>query len=113
LQVSNGGVGIDKSLYVGLLADVNTANIRSTTAATSTTTGAITVAGGMGVQGSIYSIDGNVNEDNLLYSPKVTVSTSSPITANVGDFWINVNTLAEYQYIVDDGNRFWIQIAQL
>jgi len=113
LQVINGGAGISKSLYVGLKIDTSTANIRSSLASTSTTTGAVTIAGGVGVRGSIYSKDGNPDENNLLYSPRVTVSTSTPAAPHIGDFWINVNTLAEYQYIIDGTSTFWIQIAQL
>jgi hypothetical protein len=108
-----GGVGINKDLYIGLQINSNTANFRATTASTSTTTGAVTVAGGVGVQGSVYSNDGNSYENNLLYSPKVTVSATLPAYPKVGDFWINTNNLVEYQYIIDDGNKFWIQIAQL
>jgi hypothetical protein len=108
-----GGVGINKGIYVGLKLDANNANFRSTTPSTSTTTGAVTVAGGVGVQGSVYSKDGNSYENNLLYSPKVTVSTTLPEYPRIGDFWINTTNLVEYQYIIDDGNKFWIQIAQL
>jgi hypothetical protein len=108
-----GGVGINKTLYVGSTLDANSANFRSTASSTSTTTGAVTVAGGMGVRGSVYSKDGNSYENNLLYSPKVTVSTTIPEYPRIGDFWINTTNLVEYQYIMDDGNKFWIQIAQL
>jgi len=110
-----GGVGVGKNVYVGSRLDTNTINARSTAAATSTTNGAVTVAGGMGVQGSIYSQDGNPDENKLLYSPRVTVSTSTPsaLVSHIGDFWINSKTLAEYQYIKDGTSTFWIQIAQL
>jgi hypothetical protein len=108
-----GGVGIAKSAYMGLKTDTDTLNVRSTAAANSTTNGAVTIAGGVGVQGSVYSQDGNPNVNNLLYSPKVTVSSTAPVNPNIADFWINTNNLVEYQYIIDGTSTFWIQIAQL
>jgi hypothetical protein len=108
-----GGAGIAKSAYIGLKTDTNTLNVRSTDTANSTTNGAVTIAGGVGVQGSIYSKDGNPYENNLLYSPKVTVGPTVPTNPHVADFWINTTNLVEYQYIVDGTSTFWIQIAQL
>jgi hypothetical protein len=108
-----GGVGVVKNIYAGTSVDTNTLNVRSTAAANSTTNGAVTISGGVGVQGSIYSQDGNPNENNLLYSPKVTVSDTVPLNPHIADFWINTNNLAEYQYIIDGTSTFWIQIAQL
>jgi len=67
----------------------------------------------MGVQGSIYCKNGNARQNYLLYSPNVTVSNTVPLNPNIGDFWINVTNLIEYQYIVDGTSTFWIQIAQL
>ena len=113
LQIINGGASIKKNLYVGLGVDANTLNIRSSATSISTTTGAVTVVGGMGVQGSIYSKNGNARQNYLLYSPNVTVSNTVPLNPNIGDFWINVTNLIEYQYIVDGTSTFWIQIAQL
>ena len=89
--------------------------VTSSTASTSTTTGALTVAGGVGVQGSVYSQDGNSQENYLLYSPKVSVSSTVPTTATnrVGDIWIDLNSLSYYQWINDNGNKFWLQITIL
>jgi hypothetical protein len=101
-------VNITNNLYVSDMVFV-----LSTTTAVSTVTGALQVAGGVGVQGSIYSNDGNPLQNNLLYTPKVTVSTTNPPNPKIGDFWINTSNYAEYQWINDNGNTFWIQIAQL
>ena len=89
--------------------------VTSSTSSTSTTTGALTVAGGVGVQGSIYSQDGNAQENYLVYSPKVSVSSTVPTTATnkVGDIWIDLNSLSYYQWINDGGNKFWLQITIL
>jgi hypothetical protein len=108
-----GGIGVIKNVYIGTDVNANTANIRSTASSTSTTTGAVTISGGVGVQGSVYSKDGNPYQNNLLYSPKVTVSGTIPLNPNIADFWINTNNLVEYQYIIDGTSTFWIQIAQL
>ena len=112
-------------------------NATSGTVSTSTTTGDIIVKGGVGIGGDvniggvltvagdpgdihgvrhIYTADGGASEDNLLYTPRVLVGTSTVVTSitpRVGDFWIDVTTNAEYQYIDDGGHRFWLQIAQI
>jgi hypothetical protein len=91
-----------------------TATVTGAIAATSTSTGALTVPnGGISTHGSIYSQDGNPEENYLLYTPRVSINATAPPGARVGDFWINLNTLAEYQYINDNGNKIWVQIAQL
>jgi hypothetical protein len=120
-----GGVGIGKDVYIGgnltvaknatvsALLSAFTATITSTQASTSTTNGALTVAGGVGVQGSIYSADGNPELNNLVYPPTVTISDNPPATPKPGQFWINAANFAEYQWVLDNGNGFWIQIAQL
>ena len=89
--------------------------VTSSLASTSTTTGALTVSGGVGVKGSVYSQDGNAQENYLLYSPKVSVSSTPPTTAtnHVGDIWIDLNSLAYYQWINDGGNKFWLQVTIL
>ena len=88
-------------------------SVGSTTSATSTTTGALHVTGGVGVEGSIYSREGGEYENNLLYVPRVIVSTSTPYTARIGDFWVEPNSGVELQYIQDGANRVWIQFAGL
>jgi len=68
----------------------------------------------LNVPGSIFSNEGIETEGNLLYTPRVLVGTATVVTSitpRVGDFWIDIETNAEYQYIDDDGQRFWLQIA--
>ena len=108
-----GGVGVEKHLNVGLGLTATVATITSTVGASSTNTGALQVVGGLGVGGSIYSNDGNPALNNLLYSPTVTIASSPPNNPLPGQFWINSANYAEYQWVVDQGNGFWIQIAQL
>lgn len=59
----------------------------------------------------VYSQDGGLEENNLLYTPRVVVGPTPPTIPRVGDFWINSDANAQYQYIQDGTNRFWLQIA--
>jgi len=88
----------------------------NTTNSTSTTTGAITVAGGIGVNkdvyigGAVYAQDGGSPAYNYkVYTPQVTVSTSSPVSARIGDFWIDPSIGVEYQYVPNGTQTVWIQ----
>jgi hypothetical protein len=135
--VVKGGVGIGGDVNIGGVLTVAGApgdihRVRNITAATvtattgisvtgtaistSTTTGALQVVGGAGIQGSVYSADGNSKENSLLYTPRVLVGTATVVTSitpRVGDFWFDISTNAQYQYIDDGGQRFWLQIAQI
>jgi hypothetical protein len=65
----------------------------------------------LNVPGSIYSVDGHPDENYLLYTPAVTISTSSPAKPRIGDFWINPDFGVELQYIKDGTSTFWIQFT--
>jgi len=80
---------------------------------TSTNTSSYFVTGtnALNVPGSVYSMDGNAQAGYKLYTPKVTISTSTPLNPNVGDFWINPTYGVELQYVNDSGNYFWIQFT--
>lgn len=71
----------------------------------------LTVTNTATVLGSVYSQDGNPDENNLLYTPRVTISTTAPVNPRIGDFWINPIYGAECQYIDDGGTRFWVQFT--
>jgi hypothetical protein len=62
---------------------------------------------------SIYSREGSPDESNLLYTPRVTISTTAPVDPRVGDFWIDPTYGVELQYVNDAGNKFWVQFAGL
>jgi hypothetical protein len=89
--------------------------ITSTVDSTSTTTGALVVEGGVGIGknvhigGDVYSNSGSAYYDGLLYSPTVTVSTSTPMSARIGDFWIDPSIGVEYQYVPNGTGTVWIQ----
>ena len=85
----------------------------NTSSSTSTTTGALVVAGGVGIQGDIYSNTGVPDENYLLYTPQVYVSTSTPASPRLGDVWINADSLAYLQYIKDGTSTFWIQVTTI
>lgn len=91
-------------------------NTTAATSATSTITGDIVVSGGVGVGGSVYSQDGNTSLNGLLYTPRVLVGDFNVLTGinpNPGDFWIDIDSQAEYQYITDEGQGYWLQITIL
>jgi len=96
--------------YTPLNADVNWTYV-TTTATTSTYY--VTGTSVLNVPGSVYSNEGNEYEQYLLYTPRVTVSSTPPPNARVGDFWINSVTGYELQYIQDGPNRIWIQFTSL
>ena len=99
----------------GPTLSINPFKVSNTTASTSTNTGALLVNGGVGIGGSIYAKDGNPEENNLLYTPRVTITNTGlpPTSPRVGDFWIDTTILAELQYIKDGTSTFWIQTASL
>lgn len=92
--------------------------VSSTASSTSTTTSqAIVVNGGIGVKGNVYVVNniyskgGNPDENNLLYTPTVTISTTAPTAPRVGDFWIDPTYGVELQWVKDGTSTFWIQFA--
>jgi hypothetical protein len=62
---------------------------------------------------SVYSREGIVDESNLLYTPRVTISTTAPLDPRIGDFWIDPTYGVELQYVNDNGNKFWVQFTGL
>lgn len=81
--------------------------------ATSMSTGSLVVIGGVGISGKVYSQTGNPAENNLLYTPRVTVSTTAPSSPRVGDFWINTSIYAYLQYILDGNQKIWLQVSTI
>jgi hypothetical protein len=111
-QVSIGSVFYyDGTGYTYINAD---ATLGLGTESTGTDSGGVVVLGGLGVAGNIYSGgSGNPDENNLLYTPKVTVSVTAPATPRVGDTWIDPSIPAYMQYIKDGTNTFWIQVGSI
>lgn len=104
---------LDATNLLSYNIDVGTLSLGTTTTSTSTTTGALVVNGGVGIQGSVYSKEGNPQEGYLLYTPRVTPSPTPPANPRVGDFWIDTTTAIEFQFIKDGTSTFWIQFAEL
>lgn len=72
----------------GTLTVTTLANITATTAASSTTTGALQVAGGVGIAGAIYAggvgvVTGNITGGNLTTAGVLTVNSGGAATAIV------------------------------
>jgi len=90
--------------------------ITSSTVSTSTTTGALTVYGGIGTRGSVHSADGNSNLGGLLYSPNVYFGDPpgvEPTDPKVGEVWIIPSIGAALQYVQDGTSTVWIQFTAL
>jgi hypothetical protein len=81
------------------------------TASTSTTTGALTVVGGVGIIGSVHSREGQADENYLLYVPRIFVSSGAPYAPRIGDTWIDPANFSYMQYIKDGTSTFWIQVG--
>lgn len=112
VQPSATGSIDDMNIGVSLAGSGRFTTIEGTgvTQSTSTTTGAVLIAGGVGVQGSVYAATGNPSENYMLYTPRSTVSTTAPSGARVGDFWINPAGPYFLQYVKDGSNKIWVQI---
>jgi hypothetical protein len=93
----------------------NVVHFANTSNSTSTRTGSLYADGGIGVAkdifvgGDVYSLGGSPAYNYKLYTPQVTVSTSSPVTARIGDFWIDPSIGVEYQYVPNGTSTVWIQ----
>lgn len=84
------------------------------TESTGTSSGALIVTGGVGVSGKIYGADGNPDENSLIYSPKVTITTgTAPPNPKVGDVWVDSTIPAYLQYIRDGTDTYWIQVGAI
>jgi hypothetical protein len=93
-------------------------NVISTDSSTTSAVGqSVTVAGGIGVEkdsyfaGGIYGRDGSPDENYLIYAPRVTISNQPPAFPRIGDYWIYPEIAGQLQYITEEGNSYWIQIA--
>lgn len=63
---------------------------------------------------SIYSREGNPNENNLLYVPISTLAIGTPpASPRLGDFWIDPSQGATFQYMLDGPNKVWVQFTGL
>jgi hypothetical protein len=106
--------------YLGLDQEINdfspiSSDVNLTYVVTATNTSSYFTSGTnlLNVPGNIYSVDGNPDENNLLYTPRVALGETPPENPRVGDFWIDTVNGVELQYINDGGNKFWVQFAGL
>jgi len=112
----------------------DTANIVATTSSTSTTTGALKVAGGAGIAGNVWA--GNVYSTNYFYANgaaftggagavgytgsigtgytgsagafTITTGSSKPATASIGDMWYNTTRSALFIRANVGVGTYWI-----
>lgn len=109
-------INIGSTLYYNGLGflDINAnTNLGLGQDSTSTTTGALTVIGGIGTVGSVYSRDGQTDEGYLLYTPRVFVSSTKPVGARIADVWIDETNFAYLQYVRIGTDTFWLQVGAI
>jgi hypothetical protein len=106
--------GAEKFLYT--LPNGNVI-INSTTTSTTTNTGALVVAGGVGVAGNVYANSlyttglywaGNRADFVPAGSISFTASSTAPASPTAGNFWYDTDTDIKYQYIYDGANFSWV-----
>jgi hypothetical protein len=87
--------------------------VTSTLGSTETNTSqAAVIEGGLYVGKGIYSPEsGQPDENYLVYTPRVTISTSTPLLPRVGDFWIDPTYGVELQFLKDGTSTFWLQLT--
>ena len=137
--VVDGGVGISGNVFInGLLnisGDFQVGNLNTSgpvehtgevtftqvtyftnaIASTSTTTGAVKIAGGLGVQGNIYG--GNIisSANTILRNgrnvPTFISSLTMPSSPLLGDAWYDQNSDRIYQYIFDGESYNWLDMS--
>jgi hypothetical protein len=74
----------------------------------------LTVTNTAWVGGSVYSQDGILEESNLLYTPRTTLSIGTPpASPRLGDFWVDPSQGATFQYMLDGSNKVWFQFTGL
>jgi hypothetical protein len=102
-------------------ANFGNARVNSETLSTSTTTGALQVAGGAGIAGNVYA--GKIYTGGLYWSGNgnviqtgggtgsgitTTASATPPSTPSTGDVWYNTTTNVIYTYTNDGTSSFWL-----
>ena len=86
----------------------------STVNSVNTTTGAMQIAGGLGVAGSAFA--GAVYSNSYFYangSPirtgiSYTAASAPPASPNIGDQWYDENTDTIYEYLTDGVGTYWV-----
>jgi len=88
----------------------------NSTAATSSTTGAIRSVGGISTQGNLYVGSGAYFANTKSIATAVTTSSGTAPTATVsklGDLWYDTATDTTYQYLNDGTGTYWIDTTSV
>ncbi len=103
-NIISAGIGNIATLEVTTVA-----NVKATTVSTSTTTGALIVAGGVGVVGNVYSGNANVTNTVTTSALSVTGNTATVTTANyqIGYRDLPQNTSFGTLAITDGGKHYY------
>lgn len=87
----------------------------NSTAATSSTTGAIRAVGGISTQGNLYVGSGAYFANSISIAKQVsTINGSAPAAGmKVGDQWYDSSSDTLYQYVNDGTNTAWVDITSV
>jgi hypothetical protein len=88
--------------YDGNLIAPGNIVVQSTAGSTSTNTGALTIAGGLGVGGQINA------QSIVAGGVRSTTGSSSPANPTVGDMWYNTTNDRMYRYTANGLVNFWL-----
>jgi len=97
----------------------NAINIANTTQSISTTTGALTVVGGVGVQGSIYAGDIYSNGSQVLTNASLgaygvtSLTTGSGLAVNTSTGAVTIESIDTLQLVAERGNSSTVAISIL
>jgi uncharacterized protein YuzE len=90
----------------------------NTTPSTSTTTGALIVAGGAGIAGNVYTNAVRTatgvywaGNNNPIAGITFTSGSTAPVGANKGDKWYDTDTDILYEYIPDGDSNQWVDVS--
>jgi len=115
------GAGIVSITSAGVLYDpIKAGNIlaANTTPSTSTTTGALIVAGGAGIAGNVYTNALRTatgvywaGNNNPIAGITFTSANTAPAGANRGDKWYDTDTDILYEFIPDGDSNQWVDVS--
>jgi hypothetical protein len=93
----------------------NSLVLNSPTQSTSTGTGALIVAGGVGI-GKDLNIGGNIYKNGVLFQGSggggtSTSSATPPVSPSVGDIWYSTTEDTIYRYTNDGTASYWLDIT--
>lgn len=88
----------------------------NSTAATSSTTGAIRAVGGISTQANLYVGSGAYFANTRSIATSVTTTNGTPppaVVSKLGDMWYDTSTDTRYEYLSDGTGTYWIDTTSV